>query len=107
MKNIDYIPVKNHWFEMYTQFEKPYWEPKEKLLIKKIRINKDLFDYQNVVDEAEVLFMLMNFDRDAWMPITINKDFFLIDGQHRLSFAKKMGLKFIDVVIQDTELLEN
>ena len=50
--------------------------------------------------------MLMNFDRDARMPITINKNYYLLDGQHRLELARQMGLSFIDVVIEDSELLK-
>jgi ParB-like chromosome segregation protein Spo0J len=48
----------------------------------------------------------MNFDREAWMPIHLNKDYYLLDGQHRLELARQMGLSFIDIIIQDTELLE-
>jgi ParB-like chromosome segregation protein Spo0J len=33
------------------------------------------------------------------MPILVNTDFFLLDGQHRLQVAKKLGLKYVDVAI--------
>jgi ParB-like chromosome segregation protein Spo0J len=42
----------------------------------------------------------------CWIPITVNKELYLLDGQHRLEAAKRMKLKYIDVVIQNTELLE-
>ena len=101
-----YIPVKKHWFEMYTRFDKPYWTPALKFPIEKIKIDKSLFDYQNEVSQSDVLYMLMNLDRNAWMPIIINKDQYLLDGQHRLELARLMGMMYIDAVIQDTELLE-
>lgn len=103
----NYIPVKKHWFEMYTRFDKPYWTPLLKCPIKKIKIDKSLFSYQNEVSQSDVLYMLMNFDRNAWMPITINKDYYLLDGQHRLELARQMGLSFIDVVFEDSELLKD
>lgn len=102
----DYIPVRKHWLEMWTKFDKPYFTPKLKFPIESMKIDPSLFDFQNKVSSADVLYMLMNFDREAWMPIHLNKDYYLLDGQHRLELARQMGLSFIDVIIQDTELLE-
>ena len=51
--------------------------------------------------------MVSNFEILGWIPITLDKEFYLLDGQHRLEVAKRLNLKYIDVVIQDTELLEN
>lgn len=48
----------------------------------------------------DVFYMLVNFDKDVWMPPTLDDKHFLIDGQHRLELAKQMGLEYIDVVIQ-------
>ncbi len=102
----NYIPVKKHWVEMYTRFDKPYWTPALKFPIKKIKIDKSLFSYQNDVSKSDVLYMLVNFDREIWIPITLNKDYYLLDGQHRLELARQMGLSYIDVVIEDSELLK-
>ena len=102
----NYIPVRKHWFEMYIKPDRPYWSPHTKFPIEKIKIDKSLFDYQNEVSQSDVLYMLMNFDRDAWMPVKINKNYYLLDGQHRLELARLMGMLYIDAVIQDTELLE-
>jgi hypothetical protein len=102
----DYIPVKKHWIEMHTRFDKPYWAPVLKFPIEKNKIDKSLFDYQNKVLQSDVLYMLMNFNRDAWMPITLNKDHYLLDGQHRLELARQMGLSYIDVIIENSDLLK-
>lgn len=102
----NYIPVKRHWLDMYTRFDKPYFTPILRYPIKKIKIDKSLFDYQNELSQSDVLYMLINFDREAWMPILLNKDYYLRDGQHRLEVAKQMGLSFIDVIIVDSELLK-
>jgi len=66
-----------------------------------------LFSYRNDIIESTVNLIVNCFDLMFWIPITVNKDFYLLDGQHRLEAAKRMNLKYIDVVIQDTELLES
>lgn len=40
------------------------------------------------------------------MPILVNQGFFLLGGQHRLSAAKKMSLMYIDVIMEDEQLLK-
>jgi len=71
----------------------------EKVPLSKIKIDKRLFSFQNEVSPSLVDFIVENFDKDFWMPILVNSDFFLLDGQHRLLVAKKLGLKYIDVAI--------
>lgn len=101
-----YIPVRKHWLEMCTRYDKSYWTHILKFPIEKIKIDKLLFSFQNEISESAVLYMLMNFDHDAWMPITLNKEHYLLDGQHRLALAKQMGLFYIDAIIEDSELLK-
>ena len=71
----------------------------EKVPLSKIKIDKSLFSFQNDVSRSFVDFIVENFDKDFWMPILVNADFFLLDGQHRFQVAKKLGLKYIDVAI--------
>lgn len=92
---------------MYTNFKEKYWEPQLKVPINQIRVNRSLLSYQNEVSDPAVMNMVLNFDRELWMPITVNKDYCLLDGQHRLAVAKQLGLNYIDVVIQDTVLLQS
>lgn len=80
--------------EMYEQYS--FYETCKKLPIHEIKIKP----LRNKVDRNEVLYMLMNFDKDAWMPVTLDKEYFLLDGQHRVELAKQLGLEYIDVVIQ-------
>lgn len=101
----DYIPVKKHWFEMYTRFDKPYFTLRLKFPIEKIKIDKSLLAFSNELSQSNVMYILMNFDRDAWMPILLNKGYYILDGQHRLEVARQMGLSFIDVIIEDADLL--
>ncbi len=76
----------------------------EKVPIDKIKINRKLLLPDNPVDTEEVEYMVNNFEVGAWIPITVNKNYYLLDGQHRLECAKKIGLKFIDVVMQGGSL---
>jgi len=93
---------------MFTgHFQEQYWIPESRVSLYKIKIDKNLFSYQNKVSESAVLDIVLNFDDELWMPITVNQEYYLLDGQHRLAAAKHLGLEYIDVVIQNTELLIN
>ena len=105
-KRKNYIPCQEHWFGMFTKFDKPYWTPKKRFPISKIKIDKSYFADKNKIDYSVVLYMLVEFHKEAWMPITLNKKYHLLDGQHRLQVAKQLGLEYIDVVIEDEELLK-
>ena len=97
MKN--YIPVEL-WRTTYTRPQiAESFTFVEKVPLSKIKIDKSLFSWQNEVSPSHVDFIVENFDIDFWMPILINSEYFLLDGQHRLQVAKKLGLKYIDVVI--------
>ena len=93
--NMKYCPVKKHWADMYKQYE--FYEFHKKFPIQKIRL-KPLC---NKINMNDVYYMLMNFDKEVWMPITLDMDYFLTDGQHRLELARRFGMEFIDVVILD------
>lgn len=96
-----YVPVKKHWIEMYEQYS--FYKTLKKFPINKIQI-KPLW---NKVDKKEVFYILMNFDREAWMPVTLDINYFLIDGQHRLELAREFGMEFIDAVVYDEEKAKN
>ena len=100
-KRKEYIPSPQHWKDMYTH--KEYggkWMPVDKVPIEKIKFDRRLLSYPNEVDHSEVVYMLVNFDQEVWMPITVNEDFYLLDGQHRLQVARQLCLKYIDVIVQ-------
>lgn len=92
MKN--YIPCLEHWKDMFRQYDR--FKIVDRFLIEDIKRKKLI----NKVNKGDVLYMLLNFSKEAWMPITIDEKNFLIDGQHRLELAEQMGLKYVDVVIQ-------
>ncbi len=99
-----YIPSKNYCKEMYINYAKhdPEWDwiPINKVPIKKIKVKRELFDYPNEVEEDEVTYMVNNFYENAWEPIIVNEDYFLLDGQHRLRLAFRIGLKYIDLIMR-------
>ena len=75
------------------------WAIREKVPVSTIKVNKSLFSFQNDVSLSQVDSMVQEFNVDLWIPITVNPEYFLLDGQHRLKTAEKLGLKYIDVVI--------
>lgn len=93
----DYIPVEL-WRDT---FKPPSFTFVKKVPLNKIKIDKNLFAWQNEVDPSQVDFIAENFDPDFWMPVTVNSEYYLLDGQHRLQVARKMRLKYIDVVIDN------
>ncbi len=92
---------------MYVEnFDVPYWTPEAKVPIEKIKIDRKRLAFDNPVAVREVSRMAANFDPELWMPIMVDKDYCLLDGQHRLAVARKLGLRYIDVVIEDGDLLK-
>lgn len=90
----EYIPCQKHWKDMFTQY--PFFRVIEKFSISRIKRKK----LRNSLDKGEIFYMLMNFSKDAWMPVILDQKYFLLDGQHRIELARQMGLSHIDVVIQ-------
>jgi hypothetical protein len=93
----NYIPSPEYWKEMFRKY--PMYSIKEQVPVSEIKINRALFDFNNEVRHGDVDYMCSNFELDAWMPITVSEKLFLLDGQHRLACAKKMGLKYIDAIV--------
>ena len=80
---------------MYEQYD--FYDIRRKFPIHRIQLKP----LRNKVDKKEISYMLMNFNNEAWMPITLDNNYFLTDGQHRLELARQFGMEFIDVVILD------
>lgn len=75
--------------------------------VRKMPINEIKFDienYPNELNNKEVEYIVKDFHLEGWEPIFIDPNGYLTDGQHRLTAAKRMGLKYIDVVIIDEEM---
>lgn len=100
----DYISSPYHWKEMWLNVSKRDidwdWISIDKVSIKKIKIDKKLFAFQNEVDDDQVTYMINNFEEEVWEPILINSDYYLLDGQHRLRLAFRTGMKYIDVIMK-------
>ena len=91
------------WFKTMEVFKK---NPKgfmilDKVEINSIKIDEKYFSYINPIYEETVNSIVNDFYIDTWEPIWVNPKMFLLDGQHRLCAARKMGLKYIDVIIHD------
>ena len=100
----DYIKSSNNLKNIFAKFNGFSFE--YKISIKKIKINRKLFAFDNAVNMEDVYYMLMNFNKTIWDPITVNTNYYLLDGQHRLALAKKLGLNYIDVMVEDKNKIE-
>lgn len=95
IKNLKkYIPCERHWKDMFAQYS--MFRVVEKFPLRMIKKKK----LRNDLDTGAVLYMLVNFNRSAWMPIILDGKYFLLDGQHRLRLAEQMGLEYMDAVVQ-------
>ena len=91
----DYIPIADFLEDAFSK----YGELIHKFPIEKIKFNKNRLSYANPVFDSTVNNIVYNFHEEGWEPISLDTDYYLRDGQHRLAAAKMMGLKYIDVVI--------
>jgi hypothetical protein len=106
MRRRNYIPTLPMWNDMYVRnFDLPYWTPEAKVPIRKIKVDKGRLAFANPVSRSEVSRIVGNFDIRVWMPILVDKEYYVLDGQHRLAAAKRLGLRYIDVVVEDGELI--
>lgn len=80
----DYISSPRYCKEMWLNFSGIDtiwdWIPIDKVRIKKIRIDKKLFAFNNEVNEDDVTYMINNFEEDVWEPILVNSDYYLLAG---------------------------
>lgn len=101
MKYKEYVPSEQYWKDMYAQYPAMF-RVVEKFPIEKVRRRK----MPNEIDHKEVVYTLMNFDREVWCPITIDEENYLVDGQHRLEVAAQMCMRYIDVVVQNRQKIK-
>lgn len=97
MKN--YIPCDNCFkitslYRTYPEIFKSI----EKYPINRIKVDRKKLAYANDLRESDVDLIVSEFLYEAWEPIFISEEGFLLDGQHRLAAAKKMKLKYLDVI---------
>jgi hypothetical protein len=103
-ESADYIPSSDfaRSLHMNDNGRGGMYELKEKVPIEDIKIDKNRFSNANPIYEGTVQTIIDNFDVDQFNPITIDREGYLRDGQHRLEVAKRKGLKYIDAVIDNT-----
>lgn len=97
----NYIPCIESFldFSSVNSITPGYCTPIKKFPIDKIKFNKKYLSYPNPVLKESVDWIVNDFHHEGWEPIFLNPKKYLIDGQHRLAAAKRMGLKYIDIVI--------
>lgn len=101
----NYIPCPNYFmnFSVVNSTTPGFCTPIKKYPIDKIKFNKKYLSFANIVREEDVNSIVNDFYIDAWESIFLNPKNYLIDGQHRLTAAREMGLMYMDVVIIDEE----
>lgn len=100
-----YIPCPSYYlnFSVVNNIVPGFCTPLRKFPIDKIKFNKKYLAYANKIRTKDVEEIVKNFYIEAWEPVFLTPKFYLTDGQHRLTAARKMGLKYIDVVIIDEQ----
>jgi ParB-like chromosome segregation protein Spo0J len=99
-KTKSYIPSPEYHKTRWAYSAYPdVFKRTDKYPIEKIKFNKKYLPFKNPVRQDTVNSILTEFYVGAWEPIFLNEKGYLIDGQHRLATAKKMKLKYIDVII--------
>lgn len=104
MKNTDYIVSAGDWGNSYAIRSNEGFRFLEKVPLSQIKRRSK---YRNRPSLSEVNRIVSEFSPDAWEPVMINERFFLVDGQHRLLVAKRLGLKYIDVIVANENRLKN
>jgi len=104
MKRAHYIKSAGDWGNSYVIKSNNCFRFLERISISRIKRRKK---YRNKPSLQEVNRIVLDFYPDAWEPVMINERFFLIDGQHRLLAARKLGLSYIDVIVVNENKLKN
>ncbi len=98
-----YVPVSDENYERALFWNKglsePVWSPQRQVAIHTIKIDKLRMAYANAVDYEQVEVILAHFDRFQWMPISLDHEGYLLDGQHRLEVCRRKELLFVDAVM--------
>jgi len=97
----NYIPCLKSFmnFSVVNSTAPGFCTPISKFPISKIKFDKKFLSFTNEVCMKSVKRIVNDFHFEGWEPIFLNPKNYLIDGQHRLSAARQMGLKYLDVVI--------
>lgn len=102
---VDYIPVIKENYDMWERLNAPYFVPAKKIQIDKIIIDKKFVP--NPLCLQTVQTICEYFNEWNWYPIIIDENNYLRDGQHRIAFAKSIGLRYIDAILQDQNILQS
>ncbi len=99
-----YIPVSEdnyEWVLCWNEgLSEPIWSPRRQVPVGGIKIGKPGMDYPNPVDYQQVEAMLTHFNRSHWLPICLDHEGYLLDGQHRLQVCRRKGLLLVDAIVQ-------
>lgn len=101
-----YIPAPEYHKTLWAYKTYPdVFKRIDKYPITNIKFNKKYLPIQNLVSLESVNLIVDEFYIGAWEPIYLNEKGYLTDGQHRLAAAKRMKLKYIDVIeIKESKL---
>lgn len=103
-----YIPCQTFFMDSWTMKENPdIFKPTLRFPIKKIIIDKSKLSFPNPVIKENVDNIVNEFYLDAWEPVWITPDYYLVDGQHRIEVAKRIKLEYMDVIIYNEKENKN
>ncbi len=95
----EYVPVVKRNIDFFTGLPGDENYSVRKVSLDKIKVDTRRMAYPNVPSLDEALHLIQYFDIENWLPIRLDDEYYLLDGQHRMIIARLLGLKYLDAVM--------
>lgn len=99
-----YIPSQGIAFDLFqrrTEHDPKWkWIPIRRLPIRAVKIDRRRLQYEGDTSRENIDHIFRNFYQEAWEPIEITEDYYLLNGMVQLKVAERIGLRYIDAVMK-------
>ncbi|GEM_PF-7067949 len=96
-----YIPSQGIAFDLFqrrTEHDPKWkWIPIRRLPIRAVKIDRRRLQYEGDTSRENIDHIFRYFYQEAWEPIEITDDQYLLNGVVQLKVAEQIGLRYIDV----------
>jgi ParB-like nuclease domain len=110
LKRVKYIPCEESSLPGFL-IHKNYhvqlnWFFKSKVLLDDIKLPENSLESRDWIDKETINNIVNDFYPSGWEAVRVNPKMEILDGYHRLVAAKKLGLKYIDIIIDYEPMFE-